>query len=317
MSSHSPRKVQKSNEDWRQLRKSRRLVSRTAFTNQDAPAPTRRRPMPCRDIPPTVIRSNCFEREDRAVELQDRNPNLPFNRRADSYRVHAVVQRRLATWLAEWIEPAEKLGKLTALEVGAGDGLFTDFLVSRCPQLTATDIAHRMVELGKQRLPQVDWCVSDAWQLESRPVDRLYSASLLHWCDDPAAVLRRWRRFVNPNGRMLHGCYVSPTLTEWQSIAGDYSPVQWRDALQWQALLSDAGWRIVRCETTEHVQRFDSARHFFRFLHCTGAVPPRQTPVTKLRCLIREYQRRFASNTGPHGVRSTWTLMRVEAICSD
>jgi len=238
----------------------------------------------------------------------------PFNRHADSYRAHAVVQRRLADWLAEWIEPAEKLASFSALELGAGDGLFTEFLASRCPQVVATDIAQRMIQLGQQRLPHVDWRVADAWRLESRPVQRLYSAGLLHWCADPVAVLRRWLRYVTPNGRMLHGFFVSPTLTEWQSIVGDYSVVQWRDSMQWQAILSRAGCRIVRCETMKHVQYFDSARHLLRFLHFTGAVPPCKSPVAILRHRIREYERLFASGLGSYGVRSTWTLMRIEVV---
>ncbi len=50
-----------------------------------------------------------------------------FNRAAPVYERHAVVQEAMAGWLAEWLPP--EIG--TALEIGAGTGLFTRQLVGR------------------------------------------------------------------------------------------------------------------------------------------------------------------------------------------
>ena len=240
--------------------------------------------------------------------------DLAFDRRADSYARFAVVQHRLAAWLAEWLEPADAAADVTALELGAGDGLFTRFLAPRYAPLTAVDIAPRMVDEGRRGMPCVAWRVADAWQLDGEPVDRLFSASLLHWCHDPVAVLRRWRRLTRPGGRMLHGFYVAPTLAEWQSLAAARSPVEWRSPTQWIAYFREAGWSVLRNEAQTRVERFASALDLFRFLHHTGAVAPRRTPVASFRRMIADYDRNFRSTPGGAAVASTWTFFRIEAV---
>lgn len=252
--------------------------------------------------------------------------DLAFDQRADSYSAAATVQRHLVNWLGAWIAEPEPADGATVVEVGAGDGLFTEILARRYPRLTAIDIAPRMVEQGRRRLPDVKWCVADAWQLgdvarsipyaepivDDGSIDRLFSASLLHWCERPLQVLQRWRRLVRPEGRMLHGFYIAPTLGEWQHVAGCSSPVRWRTAAQWQHSFREAGWRILRCESRRHVQRFGSAIELVRFLHRTGAVVPRRVSAGLLRRWIAEYDRRFGGADGWHGVPSTWTFFRIE-----
>jgi SAM-dependent methyltransferase len=238
---------------------------------------------------------------------------LAFNGRAATYTSFAVVQQCLAAWLAEWLEPLACSAGLTGLEFGAGPGLFTRFLAGRLRRLTATDTAPNMVELGRRQLPHVEWRVADAWRLDGPCVDRLFSASLLHWCADPVLVLSDWRRLTRRGGRMLHGFYVAPSLAEWQSIDGTYSPVNWRSPSQWEAWMREAGWVVLRSETQTHVQRFASALDLFRFFHRTGAIAPRHTPIANLRRILAEYQRKFAPPIGAPAVTSTWTFFRVEA----
>lgn len=233
-----------------------------------------------------------------------------FNERADTYRESAVVQRELAAWLAEWLEPAEQLAGLTALELGAGDGLFTALLASRVRRLTAIDAAPRMVARGAEHVPQIAWRTGNAWQLADEQVDRLYSASLLQWCDRPQATLRRWQRLVKPGGRMLHGFYIAPTLAEFESLTGAPPAVAWRSGDQWLEALRAAGWEVIRSESQTRLFRFSSALELLRFFHRTGAAMPRGIGPGALRRLLAEYDRRFAHALG--GVGSTWTFFRVE-----
>ena len=235
-----------------------------------------------------------------------------FNVKADSYSRFAVVQRQLADWLAEWLEPAEQVAALTALEFGAGDGLFTRYLAPCFASTTAVDIAPRMIEQGNRVLPHVEWRVDDAWCLENEPVDRLFSASLLQWCEDPAKVLRHWRTLAKPNGRMLHGFYVAPTLIDWQSIANLRSPIIWRSPEQWKSYFCEAGWTILRSEAHPRVLRFDSALDLLRFFHHTGAITRRNTPIGTLRQMMATYDRDFAIAKEDRAVTSTWTFFRIE-----
>ena len=237
-----------------------------------------------------------------------------FNDRSDSYARSAVVQRDLAVWLADWLEPSGPGAPLAALELGAGDGLFTRLLARRFVRLSAVDLAPRMVDRGQRLLPHVQWRVADAWCLDGEPVDRLFSASLLQWCDDPIPVLRHWRTLVKRGGRMLHGFYVAPTLIEWQSLAETRSPVDWRSPSQWLACFREAGWHVLRSEAHVRARPFASALELLRFFHHTGALTPGRTPIGRLRGILTDYDRNFAFPKGTSGVTTTWTFFRIEAI---
>jgi SAM-dependent methyltransferase len=245
-----------------------------------------------------------------------------FDEHADSYTEHAVVQRAMAAWLAEWLEPAESLREVNALELGAGDGCFTGYLADRARCLTAIDEAPRMVERGRSAVPSARWQVGDAWSLDAAPVDRLYSASLLQWCRTPREVLAHWRGMVKPGGRMLHGFYVTPTLWEWETLAGSSPGLKWRTADEWDAAFREAGWRVLRREVQRRSVRFDSALALLKFFHETGAATTMRSGAGKLRRLLRDYDRRYpwkiegtadTARSVANGIVSTWAFYRIEA----
>jgi SAM-dependent methyltransferase len=249
-----------------------------------------------------------------------------FNECAESYADHAVVQRALAAWLAEWLEPSQSLRELSALELGAGDGCFTRYLAERAGRLTAIDEAPRMVRRGRRAVSSARWRVGDAWTIAAEPVERLYSASLLQWCPSPVETLRHWRRAVKPGGRMLHGFYVAPTLWEWESLAGPARGLAWRTPAEWEEAFQEAGWRVLRHEAQHRSVRLESALALLRFFHKTGAATPVGTGAGKLQRMLREYDARFAWNATVNadsteapanalagGVVSTWAFFRIEA----
>ena len=237
-----------------------------------------------------------------------------FNSKAESYSRFAVVQHELAAWLSQWLEPADETRCLHALELGAGGGLFTRTLTARFEHLTAIDVAPRMVEEGQSLLPEVDWRVGDAWHLQCEPVDRIFSSSLLQWCEEPRRVLQQWRSLARPGARMLHGTYVAPTLPEWESISEFQSPLVWHNQSQWEDYFQQAGWRVLRSEACLRIMEFGSARELLRFFHQTGAFVPRRAPIAKLRRMIVEYDQKFGLQNSRRGVSSSWTFFRIEAV---
>jgi SAM-dependent methyltransferase len=234
-----------------------------------------------------------------------------YEHRAESYSQRAVVQRKLAAWLAEWIEDSSNRDNLEALEFGAGDGIFTRILTRCFCRLTATDLSPKMVQQGRRRLPKIDWHVADAWNYAGDTVDRLYSASLLQWCPDPERVLREWRDTAKRGARMLHGFYVAPTLPEWYSISSNRSPLEWRSPHEWECMVREAGWSLLRSESRACKQEFPSGLDFIRFLRHTGATCRGTSSIAELREMIADYERGFPAHDG--GITSTWTFFRLEA----
>jgi len=74
-----------------------------------------------------------------------------FDAAAKNYERHSQVQQTMADWLAEWI-PCNRTG--TALEIGAGTGLFTGKLLPWKGRLIASDAAPAMVSEGKRHHPK-------------------------------------------------------------------------------------------------------------------------------------------------------------------
>jgi SAM-dependent methyltransferase len=239
-----------------------------------------------------------------------------YEERAESYSRLAIVQRGLASWLAEWLENPKLAAWQTAVEFGAGDGIFTRCAAERYAKFIATDISPRMVEQGRRQMPDVTWIVADAWEYVGPAADRLFSSSLLQWCPDPESTLRQWRTITLPGGRMLHGIYVSPTLAEWYSIGGIESPLEWRTADRWRQLFHEAGWTILRSECRTYVQDFPSGLDFIRFLRHTGATCGSSPSLAELRQRIATYERKFSAKDLPGGVTSTWTMLRIEVATS-
>jgi SAM-dependent methyltransferase len=267
------------------------------------------------------VRAVCFNNEEPSTWVRP-----CFDESADTYAEHALVQRAMARWLGEWLEPAESLRQLRALELGAGDGCFTRHLAERTSSLTAIDEAPRMVQRGRDAVPSVHWRVGDAWTIGAKPVDRLYSASLLQWCPTPREALAQWRRVVQPGGRMLHGFYVAPTLWEWESLAGPSRGLTWRTAEEWDVAFREAGWGVLRHEVERRRVRFESALALLRFFHKTGAATTVGMSAGTVRRILREYEARFAwrgrsvetdeecARSLSYGIVSTWAFFRIEAV---
>lgn len=235
---------------------------------------------------------------------------MQFDQRAETYAEHAHVQRQMADWLAEWL-PAAAGGR--ALEYGAGEGMFTRRALPHFNEVHAVDLAPRMVAVGRERAPEAVWTQGDAWRGDglSSEVDAVLSASLMQWCPDPEAILRRWRNSLRPGVTMLHGFYAAPTLGELHALQGGATLLEWRGVEQWRAALVNAGWTVERMEAQEHSVRYCSALDLLRSLHGVGAVRRGGLRGTRLRRLIREYDQRHALPEG--GVYAGWTYCRVLA----
>lgn len=232
---------------------------------------------------------------------------LNFNNKAHTYEASALIQRELADWGAQWLEPTLE-GK-TALEIGAGTGIFTRYLVGRSPSLTATDIASRMVEQGRRTLPQINWQLADGWRIKRGPFDRLYSSSLLQWAKDPVKTLRCWRACLNPRGRLLVLLFIKESLSELHQIDLHLSPVKWRSQTEWETAFIKAGFTILRSEQTTKIYTFASALDLFKRLHSLGATERAQRNPIQLRSVLRNYDARFQTDKG---IPSTWTFYRIE-----
>lgn len=234
---------------------------------------------------------------------------MRFGERATRYRNSAVVQREVAAWCAEWLE--RDVAGLSALELGAGSGLFTELLAERgFGSLIASDLSQRMVEEGRRHAPAAEWREADAWERQPARCDRLYACSVLQWADEPQRVLENWRDSLKPGGRVLAALFVKGSLREFAAGNGRFSALAFRSSEAWRQLFHDAGFDVLRHDTKQSVQQYDSAVAALRSLHDTGAVSPRKMGTAELRALLAERETEYLKD-GCFPL--TWEALRVEA----
>lgn len=107
-------------------------------------------------------------------------------------------------WIFSQIFPY--LGR-EVLEVGCGNGNFTELLAQKCPRVVAVDLNEEYVRAAKTRLkekPGVKILVTDATQLQwERSFDTLVMLDVLEHIEDDVKMLRQLGSCLKPGGKLV------------------------------------------------------------------------------------------------------------------
>lgn len=157
------------------------------------------------------------------------------------------------------------------LDVAAGTGTSSVALMETGAEVVALDLSEGMIQVGKQRHPEVEFVQGSATDLpfEDDSFDAVTITFGLRNIDDVEEALREMVRVVRPGGvvlvcefsvaneavRVFHDAYlkfIAPTLARLTSPAGvayDYlseSILDWHDQQSLGQLMRDAGLRDVQ-----------------------------------------------------------------------
>ncbi|QKV73472.1 class I SAM-dependent methyltransferase [Amycolatopsis sp. Hca4] len=106
----------------------------------------------------------------------------------------------------QWLERVLPARGGRAIDLGCGAGRFLGLLAERYDDVLAVDAAPRMIELARERHPQVRYRVGDLWEITPEAegtFDLVVSVNTLHHLGpDPAAYLAHVRRLLRPGGRI-------------------------------------------------------------------------------------------------------------------
>ncbi len=233
-----------------------------------------------------------------------------FDEKAEAYWRTARIQREVAVWLSEWLE--RDVGALSCMELGAGPGVFTRYLVDAgFRTVIATDLSDEMVALGRRTVPESQWKVVDAWTVDAPRVDRLYSSSLLQWAGNPVEILRRWRLLLPEGGRLLCSLFVEGSMREFVSVCPELCAFPWMTAAKVVEDMEQAGFRVERSDEMERVERYPCSVDALRSLHAIGAVRNRRFGPVPLRAMLKRVDE---ANADIGQVPLTWRSLRVEAM---
>lgn len=234
---------------------------------------------------------------------------MHFDKKAAQYEEHAEIQRSVASWCSEWLEP--NLHDQRAIEFGAGPGTFTRHITARrCGNLVASDLSPAMLALGAKNVPSARWIRANAWEPPMMKVSRIYSTSLLQWAPDPVRVLAQWQKLLVPGGRLLVSLFVKGSLREFSASYPDFSALSWKSEAWWLCAAEEAGFTVRRWSPWETKLFFPSAALALRAIHNTGACASGSAPVGLLRRSLRRYEELFREGSG---VPVSWHALRIEA----
>jgi len=148
-----------------------------------------------------------------------------FSRAATTYDTAARLQNEMAKILINAI-PEHATGKLVDLGCGTGWPL-RQLANSGKYEITAIDIADGMIDMARQKVPQINFICCD---LESTPLPNafanvVFSNAAIQWCNT-AKALAEINRIAKPNANLLLSTFGPSTFIEirkaWREI-GDSS----------------------------------------------------------------------------------------------
>jgi malonyl-CoA O-methyltransferase len=193
--------------------------------------------------------------------LDKRKIRLGFERAANTYDAHAVLQREIGGRLTERLDVL-RMQPQTVLDLGCGTGEISANLLKRYPKarVIGVDLAVNMVQKTRKRggwwrKPQ--GVCADVAHLPFQPqcVDMLVSNLMLQWCNDLPAVFREFAQVLKPGGVLLFSTFGPDTLKElrasWSKVDGYTHTSQFVDMHDVGDALVQAGFRdpVVDMET--------------------------------------------------------------------
>lgn len=216
-----------------------------------------------------------------------------FGKAAD-YDRHAIVQRQVATALADRIAALPLPPAPRVLEVGCGTGLLGAALLDRLPSARwlMTDIAPAMVERARLRFtdrPAVDFAIMDGERPDvSGPFDLICSSLAAQWFAVLPDAIARLRALLAPQGQLAFTTLAAGSFREWREAHRELPcgtrGYPSRDELAAMGL-------DVSIET--HVLRHADARAFLHALKAIGAGTPRAGHRPLAPAQLRQVMARF------------------------
>lgn len=149
---------------------------------------------------------------------------MSFEQAAAKYDDAAFLQREIADRMLERLQFI-RLQPTRILDVGAGTGYCTRFLLDKYPRasVTALDIAQPMLKIAQKKLSlwqrlrdRCQFIVSDVEQLPlaNNSMDMIISNLTLQWCNDLPKVFAEFERILAPGGVIFFTTFGPDTLRE-------------------------------------------------------------------------------------------------------
>ncbi len=247
-----------------------------------------------------------------------------FGRQAGRYDHFALVQRRLAAELVQYLRRADGFGG-RILEIGCGTGYLTGLLRQAFPhaEITALDLAPAAVQTARRRLADaagIQWLVADGEQEVPGRYDLITSSSVFQWFTQPAQACRRYYQALRPGGLLAFATLGPMTFQElaqsfaqaarlWPGAVVPHIPARhFAGVDRWQEYLEQAGFAEVYRRQEVWPELYPDLWAFLRAVRGMGATSTRPQFLSRrlLSAMAAYYHRTFGQEGG---IRVTYEVM--------
>ncbi|MFT5635074.1 MAG: malonyl-CoA O-methyltransferase [Cognaticolwellia sp.] len=205
-----------------------------------------------------------------------------FGSASTSYDIAARLQRYCGKHLMPWLP---NRNDLTALDLGAGTGFFTELLASRYQRVIGVDISKKMLGFAKaNRKKAIHWLEADAYKipLQDNSIDLVYSNLMIQWCDPLDLVLNEVMRVLKPGGLFVFSTLVDGTLFElksaWAQVDNDQHVIDFKPESDIRPLFDGTDRKLLDAKQQDIVLEYENVLHLAHELKSLGAnhVPKKQ-----------------------------------------
>ena len=165
-----------------------------------------------------------------------------------------------------------------------------------------------MIDTLKSRLnipSNTKFIIGNAEKISLDKTDLICANAVFQWFLNPMEALTHLKSSLNKSGTLLFSTFGPATLVEFRETANLSSPVRLFSLKQWKNFIKNSGFTLNSVDIEKRKIFSPSTLNLMKNLQQIGAAPIRIFNAGGLRKLIRDYDKRFASE---QGVYATWEL---------
>lgn len=219
-----------------------------------------------------------------------------------------------ALGVAEWVLDRIHDGNgMHILDAGCGGGATVALAIARGAKVTGTDVAHEMLEISKERVPQASFCIADSEALPfaDRTFDAVVAFHSLQFTETPARALQEFMRVSKPQAKIGVAMFGDMAHSDFATIGAAVrklfktpptfeGPFSLSPPTKLHGVIEQAGLRILETKDFDMIREFENFDEYWHGQSGTGTTryTVRELGEEVVKRTMADTVARFTDSTG-------------------